>query len=74
MLLLHHLDSRITSERDIAKEIVQNLLRHVAEMSNSNLVRNANYLMAKMMLKLILKLNLVSDIHLQNQTKFKPGY
>ena len=39
--LPHHLDSRITSESDVARQIVQNFLRHAAEMSNSSLVQNA---------------------------------
>ena len=45
--LPHHLDSRNTSERKAAREIVRNFLKHVAEMSNSNLIRNVNSLMAK---------------------------
>ena len=44
--LPHHLDSRNTTEREAAREIVGNFLKHVAEMSNSNLIRNANCLMA----------------------------
>ena len=46
-LLPHHLDSRNTTEREAAREILRNFLKHVAEMSNSNVIRNANSLMAK---------------------------
>ena len=75
MLLPDHLDTRNTTEREAAKEIFQNLLKHVAEMSNSNLIRNANPLIAKNKAKIDNKVELswVSDIHPQNQTKFKLG-
>ena len=46
LFLPHHLDSRNTTEREATREIVGNFLKHVAEMSNSNLIRNANCLMA----------------------------
>ena len=36
--LLHHIGPRNTTERKAAREFVQNLLKHVAEMSNSNLM------------------------------------
>ena len=45
-------------------------------MSNSNLIRNANSLMAKNEAKIDTKVEFswVSDVHPQNQTKFKLGY
>ena len=66
-----HLDSRFPEERAAAKEIVLSYFRHIAEISYSNLIRNANSLIAKNETKLILKLNL---IYPQNQAKFKLGY
>ena len=45
-------------------------------MSNSNLMQNANSLMAKNEAKIDTKIEFswVSDVHQQNQTKFKLGY
>ena len=45
-------------------------------MSNSNLMQNANSLMAKNKAKIDTKVEFswVSDVHQQNQTKFKLGY
>ena len=61
---------------EAAREIVQMFLKHVAEMSNSNLIRNANSLMTKNEAKTDTEVEFswVSDVHLQNQTKFKQGY
>ena len=42
-----HLDSRFPEERAAAKEIVLSYFRHIAEISDSNLIRNANSLIAK---------------------------
>ena len=42
-----HLDSRFPEEREATREIVSNYLKHIAEISNSNLRRKANSLMAK---------------------------
>ena len=44
---LQHFDSRFPEEKQAAREIVSNYLKHVAEISNSNLIWNANSLMAK---------------------------
>ena len=73
---MHHLDSRNTTEREAAREIVQNFLKHVAEMSNLNLIRNANSLMTKNEGKIDTEVEFswVPDVHPQNQTKFKLGY
>ena len=68
--LPYHLESRNTTERKVAREMVQNFLKHVAEMSNSNLIRNANSLMTKKWVEF----SWVSDVYPQNQTKVKPGY
>ena len=45
-------------------------------MSNSNLIRNANSLMAKDKAKIDTKVEFswVSSVHPRNQTKFKLGY
>ena len=45
-------------------------------MSNSNLIRNANSLMTKNEAKIDTEVEFswVSDVHPQNQTKFKLGY
>ena len=51
-----HLDSRFSEEREAAKEIVLSYFKHIAETSNSNLIRNANSLIAKLILILILSL------------------
>ena len=69
--LPHHLDSRNTTEREAAREIVRNFLKHVAEMSNSNLIQNAKSLMAKNEAKIDTKVEFswVSDVCPQNQTK-----
>ena len=47
-----------------------------AELSNSNLIQNANSLMAKNEAKIDteVEFNWVPDVHPQNQTKFKRGY
>ena len=37
--LPHHLDSRNTPEKEAAREIVRNFLKHVAGISNSNLMK-----------------------------------
>ena len=68
--LPHHLDSRNTTEREAAREIVWNFLKHVAEMSNSNLIQNANSLMTKNEVKIDgeVKFSWVSDVHQQYQT------
>ena len=42
-----HLDWRFPEEREAAIEIDPNYLKHIAEISNSNLMWNANSLMAK---------------------------
>ena len=42
-----YLDSRFPKERAAAKEIVLSYFRHIAEISDSNLIRNANPLIAK---------------------------
>ena len=75
-LLPHYLDSGNTDEKEAAREIVQNFLKHVAEISNLNLIQNANSLMAKNEVKTDTGVDFswVSDVHLQNQTKFKLGY
>ena len=72
----HHLESRRGSEREAAREIVRNYMAHIAEVSNSNLIRNANCLMAKNEAKIDTKVEFswVTNTHLQNQTKFKLGY
>ena len=44
-------------------------------MSNSNLIRNANSLMAnEAKIDTEVEFSSVSDVHPQNQTKFKLGY
>ena len=70
------LDSRFPDERDAAREIVSNYLKHVAEISNSNSILNANSLMAKGEVKIDsdVEFTWVGEIHPQNQTKFKLGY
>ena len=75
-LLPHYLDSGNTDEKEAAREIVQNFLKHAAEISNLNLIQNANSLMAKNEVKTDTEVDFswVSDVHLQNQTKFKLGY
>ena len=45
--LPHHLDLWNPSERKVVREIARNFLKHAAEMSNSNLIWNANSLMAR---------------------------
>ena len=76
MFLPHHLDSRNTTEREAAREIVQNFFKHVALLSNSKLIRNANSLMAKNKPKIDTEVELswVPDVYPQNQTKFNLGY
>lgn len=41
----HHLESADPKERQVARKIVINFMKHIVKISNSNLVRNANYLM-----------------------------
>ena len=74
--LLHHLDLRSTTERKAAREIIRNFLKHVAEMSNSNLICDATFLMTKNGAKIDTEVEFswMSDFHPQNQTKFKLGY
>ena len=76
MFLPHHLHSGNPYEKEIAREIVRKFLKHVAEMSNSNFIWNANSLMAKNEAKTDTKVEFiwVSDVHPQNQTKFKLGF
>ena len=76
LFLLHNLDLRNTTERDAAREIVWNFFKHVAEMSNSNLIWNCQFLNGKNEAKIDTKVEFswVSDAHSQNQTKFKLGY
>ena len=40
----HHLESADTKEREIAREIVVNFMKHIVKISNANLNRNANCL------------------------------
>ena len=68
----HHLESKSESEREAAREIVQNYMKHIAEVSNSNLIQNANCLMAKNEAKI--EFSWVTNTHPQSQTKFKLGY
>ena len=74
--LPHHLDSRNTTESEAARATVRNFIKHVAEMSNSNLIQNANFLMAKNEAKIDTEIEFswVSDVHPQKQTKFKLGH
>ena len=71
-----HLDSRFPEEREAARKLVSNHLKHIAEISNSNLIRNANSLMAKGEVKIDpdVKFSWIGEIHPQNHTKFKLGY
>ena len=71
-----HLDSRFPEEREAAKEIVLSYFKHIAEISNSNLIRNANSFIAKNEVKIDpdVEFSWISEIHPQNQTKFKLGY
>ena len=71
-----HLDSRFPEEREAAKEIVLSYFKHIAEISNSNLIRNANSLIAKNEVKIDpdVEFSWIGEIHPQNQTKFKLGY
>ena len=70
------LESRVTNERKIAREILLNFVKHMTEMSNLNLIQNANWLMAINEAKIETKVEFswVSGIHPQNQTKFKFGF
>ena len=76
LFLPHHLDSRNTTEREAAREIVQNFLKHVAILSNSNLIRNANSLVAKNEPKIDteVEFSCVPDVHPKSQAKFNLGY
>ena len=58
----------MTTEREAAREIIGNFYTHVAEMSNSNLIRNANSLMAKDKAKIDTKVEFswVSSVHPQS--------
>ena len=47
-------------------------MKHIAEFSNSNLIQNANCLMAKNEAKI--EFSWVTNTHPQSQTKFKLGY
>ena len=71
-----HLDPRFPEEWEAAKEIVLSDFRHIAEISNSNLIRNANSLIAKNEIKIDpeVELNWIGETDPQNQTKFKLGY
>ena len=71
-----HLDWRFPEEREVAIEIVSNYLKHIAEISNSNLMWNANSLMAKGEDKIDpdVECSWIGEIQPQNQTKFKLGY
>ena len=71
-----HLDSRFPEEREATREIVSNYLKHIAEISNSNLRRKANSLMAKGEVKIDpdVDFSCISEIYPQNQTKCKLGY
>ena len=73
---MQHLDSRFLEEREAAGEIVSNYLKHVAEISNSNLIRNKNSLMAKGEVKIDpdVEFSWIGKIYPQNQTVFKLGY
>ena len=73
---MQHLDSRFLEERETAGEIVSNYLKHVAEISNSNLIRNKNSLMAKGEVKIDpdVEFSWIGKIYPQNQTVFKLGY
>ena len=41
----HHLDSNSPKEREVAREIVINFMKHIVNISNQNLKRNANCLL-----------------------------
>ena len=51
-------------------------MKHITKVSNSNLIRNANCLMAKSEAKTDIEIEFswVTNTHRQNQTKFKLGY
>ena len=76
MFLPHHLDSRNLAEREAPREILRNFLKYVAEMSYSYLIRNTNSLMAKNQAKIDTEIehSCVSNVHPENQTKFKLQY
>ena len=71
-----HLDSRFPEEREVAREIVSNYLKYIAEISNSNLIQNTNSLMAKGEVKIDpdVDFSWTGEIHPQSQTKFNVGY
>ena len=80
--LSQDLDSKIPNLREVPWEIVLpweiilQFMKHVVQISNSNLIQNTNALW-KIKQKLIAKLNLVgllTDSHPQNQIKLKLGY
>ena len=70
------LDSRISNARGAAREVVLQFMRHITEISNSNLIRNANTLMTKSEKKVDTEVEFswISDSHPQSQTKFKLGF
>ena len=71
-----HLDSRFPEEREAAKEILLSYFKHIAEISNSKLIQNANSFIAKNEAKIDpdVEISWIGEIHPQNQTKFKLGY
>ena len=65
---LHHLQSHNTQERAVARETVINYMKHVAQVSNSNLNRNA---------KLLVIENKISDavgMDTEFESKYKTSY
>ena len=76
IILLQNLNGQLPNLQQEAREVVLNTMRNIAESSNSNLVRNANALMAKNDTKIDTEVKFiwVRSIHQQNQTKFKLGY
>ena len=52
----HHLESTDTKEREIAREIVVNFMKHIVSISNANLSRNANCL--------VINRNIGSDVNI----------
>ena len=57
-------------KKEAAREIVSNYLKHITEISNSNLIRNTNSIMAKGEVKLDPNVDFswIGEIHPQNQT------
>lgn len=58
------------------KEIVSSYFKHIAEISNSSLIQNANFLMAKNEVKIDpeVEFSWIDEIHPRNQTKLKLRY